>query len=67
MTAVSAATGLRTWLQSYHFGWLTPRRLRALTLGAMSAAAIVATVGFSGSTPAPITVHAGTHLAASSR
>jgi hypothetical protein len=53
MTAASAATGFRTWLQSHHFGWLTPRRMRSLTIGAMCAAGLVSTIGFSGSTPAP--------------
>ena len=38
MAAASAATGLRTWLQNHHLGWLTPRRLRALTIAAMCAA-----------------------------
>jgi hypothetical protein len=65
MTAATAATGFRTWLQSHHFGWLTPRRMRALTISAMCAAGLVSTVGFSGSTPtgpaAQPTVH---HLAA---
>ncbi len=32
MCAASAATGFRTWLQTHHFGWLTPRRMRALTI-----------------------------------
>ncbi len=50
MTAASAATGFRTWLQSHNFAWLTPRRLRALTISAMCAAGLVSTVGFSGST-----------------
>jgi hypothetical protein len=49
MAAASAATGLRTWLQTHHMGWLTPRRLKAMTIAAMSAAAIVSTVGVSGS------------------
>jgi hypothetical protein len=53
MCAASAATGFRSWLQTHHFGWLTPRRLRALTIGAMCAAGLVSTVGFSGSTAAP--------------
>ncbi|HXP38180.1 MAG TPA: hypothetical protein VN817_10480 [Solirubrobacteraceae bacterium] len=50
MAAASAATGFRTWLQNHHFGWLTPKRMRALTLGAMCAAGLVSTVGISGST-----------------
>jgi hypothetical protein len=48
--AASAATGFRSWLQSHHLGWLTPRRMRALTIAAMCVAALVSTVGFSGST-----------------
>jgi hypothetical protein len=52
MCAASAATGVRTWLQTHHFGWLTPRRMRALTIAVMSAAGIFSTIGFSGSTPA---------------
>ena len=52
MAAASAATGFRTWLQTHHFGWLTPRRMRALTISAMCAAGLVSTIGFSGSTPA---------------
>jgi hypothetical protein len=51
MTAASAATGFRTWLQNHHFGWLTPRRMRSLTIAAMCAAGLVSTIGFSGSTP----------------
>ena len=49
ITAASAATGFRTWLQNHHFAWLTPRRMRSLTVGAMCAASLVSTVGFSGS------------------
>jgi hypothetical protein len=50
MAAASAATGFRTWLQNHHFDWMTPKRMRALTLGAMCAAGLVSTVGISGST-----------------
>lgn len=52
MAAASAATGLRTWLQTHHLGWLTPRRLRTITVGAMIVAALVSSLGMSGSTPA---------------
>jgi hypothetical protein len=53
MAAASAASGLRTWLQTHHLGWLTPRRMRALTIGAMCAAGLVSTIGVSGSTLPP--------------
>jgi hypothetical protein len=66
MAAASAATGFRSWLQNHHFGWLTPRRMRALTLAALCAAGLVSTVGLSGSTPpsAPATSPGQDHLAA---
>jgi hypothetical protein len=51
MAAASAATGFRSWLQAHNFTWLTPRRLRQLTIAAMCAAGLVSTIGFSGSTP----------------
>jgi hypothetical protein len=53
MVGASAATGFRTWLHTHRFGWLTARRLKALTLAAMAAATIASTVGFSGATPPP--------------
>lgn len=54
MAAASTATGFRTWLQTHHFGWLTPRRMRTLTVGAMIAATLVSTIGFTGSSmPTP--------------
>ncbi len=53
MAAASAATGFRTWMQTHSFGWLTPKRMRRLTLAAMCAAGLVSTIGMSGSsTPA---------------
>jgi hypothetical protein len=59
MAAASAASGFRSWLQTHHLGWLTPRRLRALTVAAMCAAGLVSTVGISGSSPpaAPVAHH----------
>lgn len=52
MAAVSAASGFRTWMQSQNIPWLTPQRMRRLTIAAMCAAGLVSTIGFSGSTPA---------------
>ena len=52
MAAASAASGFRTWMQSSGIPWLTPQRMRRLTIAAMCAAGIVSTIGFSGSTPA---------------
>jgi hypothetical protein len=62
MAAASAATGFRSWLQTHRFGWLTPKRMHALTIAAMIAAGLVSTVGISGSTPPP--AHAAAHHAA---
>jgi hypothetical protein len=71
MAAASAASGLRTWLQTHHMGWLTPRRMRMLTIGAMCAAGLVSTVGVSGSTPptphASPTAHHGAGASATAR
>jgi hypothetical protein len=61
MVAASAATGFRTWLQTHHLGWLTPRRMRMLTILAMTAATLVSSVGFSGSTAAPASTGAPAH------
>jgi hypothetical protein len=63
IAAASAATGFRTWLQTHHFGWLTPKRMRALTIAAMCAAGLVSTVGISGSTPASASDKAPAHHA----
>lgn len=51
MAAASAASGLRTWMQTHSLGWLTPKRMRALTIATMCAAGLLSTVGVSGSTP----------------
>ena len=51
MAAAAGATGVRSWLQAQHLTWLTPRRLRAATITLFIAAALVSSVGLSGSTP----------------
>jgi hypothetical protein len=67
MAAASAATGFRTWLQAHHFGWLTPRRMRSLTIGAMCAAGLVSTIGFSGSTSGTAQASTAAHHATTHR
>jgi hypothetical protein len=56
-------------MQTHHFSWLTPQRMRNLTVAAMCAAGVVSTIGFSGSTPAkaaPAHHHAAAHRASRS-
>jgi hypothetical protein len=61
MAAASAASGFRTWMQSQNIPWLTPKRMRRLTIGAMCAAGLVSTIGFSGATPASSQAAAPAH------
>jgi hypothetical protein len=63
MAAASAATGFRSWLQTHSYDWLTPLRLRRLTVAAMCAAGLVSTVGISGSSALthPVAHSQGTH------
>jgi len=49
MAAASAASGFRTWMQTHPVPWLTPKRMRRLTVAAMVAAGLVSTIGMSGS------------------
>jgi hypothetical protein len=49
MAAAAGATGLRSWLRLHAAPWLTPRRLRAITLGLFAAALVVSSVGLGGS------------------
>jgi hypothetical protein len=62
-TAATAASGFRSWLASHHFGWLTPKRMRALTIASMCAATLVSTVGLSGSGHAARAAGASAHQA----
>jgi hypothetical protein len=50
MAATAGASGARAWLQAQHLTWLTPRRMRAATLGLVTAAVVVSSVGVKGST-----------------
>jgi hypothetical protein len=54
MTAAAGATGVRTWLQTRGWAWLTPKRLKRATVVTFVAATLVSALGLSGSThPAP--------------
>lgn len=53
MAATAGASGVRAWLQARHLSWLTPRRMRAVTIALVVAAFGISSVGISGSTPPP--------------
>jgi hypothetical protein len=57
MAATAGASGVRAWLQARHLTWLTPRRMRAVTLALLVAAVAISSVGISGSTPPSRTPH----------
>jgi hypothetical protein len=52
VAAMAGASGARSWLQTRHTTWLTPRRMKVATVGLFTAAAIGSSVTVSGSTPA---------------
>jgi hypothetical protein len=49
MTAVGAASGARAYLASRRFGWLTPSRLRTITVALALAAVVASATLLSGS------------------
>jgi hypothetical protein len=64
MAAMAGASGVRGWMQSRGWTFLSPRRLRRLTVALFVVATAVSTIGLSGSTrpagaaAAPSHVHA---------
>ena len=50
MSAMAGASGVRAWLQSRGWSFVTPERLRRTTIGLFVAATLVSTIGLSGST-----------------
>jgi hypothetical protein len=52
MTAVGAASGTRAYLSHRRFLWLTPRRLRAITIALVVAALAASATFVNGSSPA---------------
>jgi hypothetical protein len=68
MTAGAGVTGIRAWLATRGFCWLTPLRLRRITVGLFAAGLLASAVVITGSGAAPAN-GAGTasHLPAESR
>jgi hypothetical protein len=52
MAAATGVTGVRSWLQTHHMGWLTPVRLRRITIALTIAGFSVSSFGLAGSTTA---------------
>jgi hypothetical protein len=53
-------------MQTHDISWLTPKRMRSLTIAAMCAAGLVSTIGVSGSSaPASVPAHHETSPVAS--
>jgi hypothetical protein len=47
-TAAAGATGMRAWLAARGFSWMTPARMRAVTIALIAIALVAASVGLSG-------------------
>jgi hypothetical protein len=44
-TAAAGATGMRAWLAARGFSWMTPARLRAVTVALVLVALVAASIG----------------------
>lgn len=53
MTATAGAAGIRAWLATRAFGWLTPKRMKAITIGLIAFALLASTVLIGGSSTPP--------------
>jgi hypothetical protein len=53
MAAVGTASGTRAWIASRHFSWLTPQRMKVLTIVLVVAALIASATLVGGSATAP--------------
>jgi hypothetical protein len=68
MTTGAAVSGTRAWLGTRSFKWLTPTRLRRVTLSLFAAGLIASALLVSGSgAPAKASPHSPTLSAAASR
>jgi hypothetical protein len=46
--AVGSASGIRAWVRGHAGDWLTPARMKAITIGLLTLAVIVSGVGLGG-------------------
>jgi hypothetical protein len=49
MTAMAGASGVRSWLQTRGWSFMTPERLRRITVAVFAIATVVSSVGLTGS------------------
>ena len=49
MGATASATGIRSFIAAKHFPWVTPKRLKAITVALMVAALLVSALFVTGS------------------
>jgi hypothetical protein len=49
MGSTAAASGIRSWLHTRRFEWLTPERMRRVTIGLVIAALVASSTLVSGS------------------
>jgi hypothetical protein len=49
MTSTAVASGTRSWLQTRRYRWLSPQRMRRITIGLVAAALIASSTLISGS------------------
>jgi hypothetical protein len=59
MSAMAGATGLRSWLQTHNMSWLTPERLKRITIALFVVAFALSSVMIGGSA-VPV-AHAAAH------
>jgi hypothetical protein len=65
MTAGAGVSGARAYIAAKHFAWVTPRRLRAITIAAVSAGLLASATLVSGSSqPTARAAPAAHHAAA---
>ena len=58
MTSGAAVTGVRSWLGTRNYGWLTPQRLRRTTICLFAAGLLASALLVSGSGKQPPGAHA---------